>query len=138
MMPTFWVGQRSLALVGPGVAAGCTTPGATYPRRLRPVRLHLSSRRLDLASICFLLRGEAMSIEDPRGRTLQDGSDMAAAMARLNDRLDERNRDRLNEAIAEVYLTHQHRPVELIMAVLMRKTMSAVYEPRLVTLRPAA
>jgi hypothetical protein len=79
-----------------------------------------------------------MSIEDPSGRTLQDGSDMAAAMARLNDRLDERNRDRLNEAIAEVYLTHQHRPVELIMAVLMRKTMSAVYEPRLVTLRPAA
>lgn len=65
-------------------------------------------------------------------------SDLADSLERLRERAWERNRIRLNEVTAEVYLTHRGRPAEMIAAVLKHRATSVVYEPTLESMRPAA
>jgi hypothetical protein len=70
--------------------------------------------------------------------TMSSSSDLAHAVERLRMRAWKRNRDRLNEVVAQVYLTHRGRPAEMIASVLKRKATSVLYEPTMETLRPAA
>jgi hypothetical protein len=66
------------------------------------------------------------------------GSEMQPGAADRSKRVAARNRARLNEVSEQLYLTHRGQPAERILAVMMRRATSAVYQPTEDTLRPAA
>jgi hypothetical protein len=66
------------------------------------------------------------------------GSDMQPWAAERSKRVAARNRARLNEVSEALYVTHRGQPVDRILAVMMRRATSAVYQPTEDTLRPAA
>jgi hypothetical protein len=64
--------------------------------------------------------------------------DVQRNAAELSKRVAARNRARLNDVCEQLYVTHRGQPAERILAVMMRRATSAVYQPTEDTLRPAA
>jgi hypothetical protein len=70
--------------------------------------------------------------------TLNDGSDMDAAVQRLSEQIDIQSRAHLNRVSEEVFLSHAGQPVEDVLALLMQKAETSTYLPQVATLQRAA